>query len=208
MIKILAYVLMVLAHIGYVYYPDSEFLLVIGRLAFPLFAWGISQGFTQTSNFKQYSIRILVIAILSQYPYYLVFGNGYLNVCFTLFVGLLVLKVYELKINVPTKILLLMLFFVITDIVNLEYGMYGIALILAFHIFGISTIGVIVQIIITLLGIYLYHYNPLQIFSVFSFILIILLKNYNFRINYYLNYVFYPVHIVIIYISMYYYDIL
>lgn len=200
MIKITAYFLMLLAHIGYLYFPDSDILLILGRLAFPLFAWGIIQGYKYTKNYNKYISRILVIAILSQYPYYLLFHNGYFNVCFTLFCGLLLLKVYDCQLSFVLKLIVAICLFVIVDVMNFEYGMYGLGLILIFHIYGISKKGFALQVVITIIGIYFYKYNIFQLFSILSFLVILLCKNYNFRINKFISYSFYPIHIMLLFI--------
>jgi len=41
MITILAFITMLIDHIGYIFFPFDEIWRIIGRIAFPLFAWGI-----------------------------------------------------------------------------------------------------------------------------------------------------------------------
>ena len=186
MIKLSAIILMIFGHIGYLYYPDSITLLLIGRLAFPLFAMGVTQGFQYTSSKKHYLLRLLILGLLSQYPYYLVFNNYYLNICFTLFAGLVLLIVYNSDCNKLLKFLIICTLFALVDIFNFEYGMYGLALILMFHIFGTSMNGFLINIVVTFIGIYFYKYSMFQIFSVFSIIIIIILQNKTLKINQYI----------------------
>ncbi|NOU82941.1 hypothetical protein GC101_29175 [Paenibacillus sp. LMG 31459] len=201
MIKLFAFLFMLLAHIGYLYFPNSITIMLVGRLAFPLFAWGIAEGFKYSKNTNQYLIRLFAIAILSQYPYYLVFHSAYLNVCFTLFAGLISLKLYKSTLNMWWKIPLIILVFVVADVMNFEYGMYGIGLILLFYKFGTKLWTLPIYLVITLLGVYFYHYNIVQLFSVLSIIVISICKNKNFKINQYVSYAFYPLQFIVLYLA-------
>jgi len=68
-----------------------------GGLTFPVMAFLLVEGFKRTSDIKKYAMRLFIFAVVSQYPFSLVFG-GYglrLNIMFTLFFGLLVLILHE-----------------------------------------------------------------------------------------------------------------
>lgn len=197
MIKIIAIASMIIGHIGYLYFPQMDTLSAIGRLAFPLFAWGIASGFKHTGNFKKYIGRVFLIAVISQYPYHLMFDNNYLNVCFTLFAGLILLKVYEASFHVFMKILLIILIFIFVDIFSFEYGMYGLATVLIFYIFSLKPYSLFFHLTVTLLGIHFYNYSMIQLFSVSAFFVLIFFYKSEFRINRYLSYGFYPLHLVI-----------
>ena len=62
MIKILAYLTMLMDHTGQVFFPDYVIFSLVGRLTFPLFAWGISNGYRRTHNFRKYALRLLLIS--------------------------------------------------------------------------------------------------------------------------------------------------
>lgn len=67
-----------------------------GRIAFPIFCYGIVEGFLRTKNVKKYALRIFIFAIISEVPFDLAFTgstfyNGYQNVGFTLLIGLFVI---------------------------------------------------------------------------------------------------------------------
>ncbi|SCW87121.1 TraX protein, partial [Paenibacillus tianmuensis] len=53
MIQIIAYFTMSLDHIGRLFFPNIVLFSLLGRLAFPLFAYGIAIGYTKTSNFRR-----------------------------------------------------------------------------------------------------------------------------------------------------------
>lgn len=121
MVKIIALISMLLDHFGRVYFPDIIFFTVVGRFAFPLFAWSIAKGFKRTSNYKLYALRLALLAILSQIPYSLLLKNNYLNVCFTLLAGLLALIVYESEISRLKKCSIIVILLILAHVLNFEF---------------------------------------------------------------------------------------
>ena len=94
-LKMLAVITMLIDHIGAVILEQSFkmqgdvwhfdlFLRCIGRLAFPLFAFFIVEGFHYTHDRKKYALRLLILALLSEYPFDIAFSGyvdfGYANV--------------------------------------------------------------------------------------------------------------------------------
>lgn len=68
---------------------------LVGRVAFPLFAFMIAEGAAHTRDRRRYALRLLLLAIVSEIPFNLVAGGGALtypadqNTVFTLLLGLL-----------------------------------------------------------------------------------------------------------------------
>ena len=81
-LKLIACICMLIDHIGYLFFPQYEFLRVIGRIAFPIFSYLITEGYTHTSSIRKYSLRLLIFALISQIPYMLVFNTSNLNIFF------------------------------------------------------------------------------------------------------------------------------
>lgn len=93
-LKIIAITAMTLDHIGAFLYPDEIGFRVIGRLAMPIIAFLLVEGYHNTKNIKRYLLRLFGFAILAQPIYILVFSSG-LNVLFDLFVGLGVILIID-----------------------------------------------------------------------------------------------------------------
>lgn len=71
MLKLLACLFMLLDHIGYYFagvLPGELYLVLrcIGRLAFPIFAWSVAQGYRRTSHPVRYFVRMSLFATLTE----------------------------------------------------------------------------------------------------------------------------------------------
>ncbi len=68
-LKMIALIAMTCDHVGLYLLPQYHFLRIIGRLAFPLFAYMIAEGCRYTRNRKVYLRNILSLGILCQVVY-------------------------------------------------------------------------------------------------------------------------------------------
>ena len=104
-LKIIALVSMFFDHFGDAFIGHFSFFNLIGRFAFPIFAFQISEGYIHTKNIKKYFFRLGIFALISQIPFSL-FSQKImhstalsLNVFFTLFIGLLGIYLYDYVIK-------------------------------------------------------------------------------------------------------------
>ena len=76
LLKIIALLCMLIDHIGGFLIPECSTLFrIIGRIAFPIFAFSLAQGFIKTSNFKKYALRLSFWAVVAQIPFSLLLGK-------------------------------------------------------------------------------------------------------------------------------------
>lgn len=111
----------------------------IGRLAFPIFCFLIAEGFSHTRNQKRYALNLLLFAAISEIPYNLmhsgtVFNLRTQNIFFTLFLGVVMLYVYKNIDNRTQKAILLLAVAALTLVMNMDYGLRGVLLILMIYI--------------------------------------------------------------------------
>ena len=92
-LKIIALVSMVIDHLAIafpVYFPIV--FRAIGRLAWPIFAFLVAEGFRHTKSQEKFLMRLFIFALISEIPYDLVMGNeinffANTNIFYTLFLG-------------------------------------------------------------------------------------------------------------------------
>ena len=78
-LKLIAILSMTIDHIGYLLFPKVTLLRIVGRIAFPIFAYLIAEGFVHTGDVKKYLLRLGIFAILSEIPYDLVISGNVLD---------------------------------------------------------------------------------------------------------------------------------
>ncbi|MBP1993440.1 TraX family protein [Paenibacillus eucommiae] len=71
---------MLIDHIGYSWFPEENLWRMIGRLAFPIYAFGIVKSMEHTSDRRQYLKRLALLALISQIPYMFLFDTLKINV--------------------------------------------------------------------------------------------------------------------------------
>lgn len=99
-LKVIAMISMVIDHIALYLLEHGTILYgtmrCIGRIAFPVFAFLIAEGFIHTRSRYRYFFTLLGFAVISEIPWYLLNGtDGTHNVMFTLALGLATLMVLE-----------------------------------------------------------------------------------------------------------------
>lgn len=125
-LKLIAAVSMVIDHIGFVFYPKLIFLRLIGRLAFPIYAYQIALGWKKTRSKKKYIGRLAAVMVLAQLPYMLMLGALRLNVIATFIAALGLIEFIETRRYVWLLPGLLLPF-------GADYGLYGVAAVLLFY---------------------------------------------------------------------------
>ncbi|MBM6382629.1 MAG: conjugal transfer protein TraX [Paenibacillus sp.] len=196
----IAMITMLIDHIGAVFYPQVEELRIIGRIAFPIYAFAVYIGYKHTRNVQKYIWRLFWIAVLSQVPFMAAFNHLSLNVVWTLWSSLLVLLVLDKQPNRLLGIPIVIGAGIIMEVTAMDYGMYGLLLVLLFRYFQ-GPILVLGHVLLTALYIQL-HSSSVQMYSVVATLGIAIAQYYGagFRLKgpRWIWRYFYPAHLAII----------
>ncbi len=108
-----------------------------GRIAFPVFAFLVAEGFAHTRNRMRYFLSLLLFAAISEVTWYLLkCADGTHNVMFTLALGVAALAAFErLRGHRALVIAAILLATLSAEVSGLDYGWSGIVVLLIFYLF-------------------------------------------------------------------------
>lgn len=126
-IKMLACAIMVIDHLGAIFFHGDPLLRGIGRLAFPLFAYLVASGYRHTKDPTSYLGRLFLFSLISQpfYTYAFHYDTVHFNIFFTLTAGLYGIYAYEKK----KSLLPVLLAGISSEFVRASYGLPGVMMI-------------------------------------------------------------------------------
>jgi len=196
MFETIAMITMFIDHLGAAYFPDQIWFRIVGRISMPLYTYGIVQGYKYTHSFKRYLLRLIIIALASQYFYMQLFHTNQLNMVFTLLVCLILMKYHD-QTTSKAKYLIIPLAACILEVIEFDYGIYAFLLMLIFRL----NKNIVWR--HNLLNIAFLFINKWGL-QIFSFVPSILIANYENRPlkgvarNFYRA--FYPLHLAFLYL--------
>ncbi len=221
-LKLIAMVSMLIDHTWGVLIADHQWMNCVGRLAFPIFAFQIAEGYAHTKNFKKYLLRLFLFGLVSEIPYNYMTGGGWFNpfgqnVMFTFCLSLLLLRLLDRAAEKkrPLRVLLtagiLALGYVAGTLTFVDYHGSGVLMVLLFHLTREVKFGRLIQLaamylinveLIGGLGFFVGEsFVPNQAFALLALIPIWLYsgeQGWTDRRFRYACYAFYPVHITIL----------
>lgn len=223
-LKIIAMVSMIVDHIGMIFFPRVDIFRIIGRVAFPIFAFMIAEGCRYTRNKLRYFLSVFFIAVVVQVVYFL--GEGSLFMCVLVSFSLSIPMVYALQYlksvilrdsgakRILLAIVLLLLSIGLTVgvclIVEVDYGIMGCFLPFLASIFYVpngvserlrSYDTILNRVIVFSIGVLALGLikGGLQIFGLLSIPILLLYSGQRGRYNIkYFFYLFYPLHLAIL----------
>lgn len=220
-LKIIACLTMFLSHLaqsyllyilGYIRIADLSML--IGRVAMPIYCFMVAQGMVLTKDKKSYLKRLFIFALVSEIPYDLAFRNTIFeyynqNVIFTLFLGALLIyiwqviedKSFKVYIKISLMLIIAILFCFLAQMMFTDYSYKGIiAISLLYLSFSNKYLTALVLFLSFYFEAYVTGYSLYIPFIVYLSIPLILLYNgKRGKYSKYGFYLFYPGHLMLIY---------
>ncbi len=130
-LKLVAIVSMTIDHVGAILLPQAGWLRIIGRVAFPLFAYQLAVGHLHTRNISRYALRLAIWGLIAQPIYMIAFGVRLwsLNIFATLLLGLLAIWGWDHRrwwaVALALSLAAVQLWL---PAVGPDYGLYGVLL--------------------------------------------------------------------------------
>lgn len=205
-LKILAMLLMTVDHLGFILFPGILWLRIIGRLAFPIFAYQFGVSVKKTKHFEKMGGNLFIFALISQFTFWAVNNWDFrqLNIFFTLFLAWLVIflykkfenKIFSFLTIMPIFILLLLPTFIVSFPV-VDYGLYGVLLLLCFTLLLDSPIMLNLSFAFLTLGFCSLTGAFVQAFCLLAVLLFYLRISFKKKVPNVLYYAYYPLHLTI-----------
>ena len=229
-LHIIAMIFMLCDHLWATLIPGNQWLTCLGRLAFPMFAYMTVEGYFHTSNLKSYVLRLLLLAVISEIPFNLMYSSSFIypfhqNVIWTLLLGIGLIHVNEfaarkdkLWLRIGTGCITVLLGWLIGMLTMVDYYGVGVVTILVFYFLRKRTwwcllgqIATLYYLNVEVLGGFQFEVNIMgkmvpivqQGLALFALIPIWLYrgrKGYKRKWFQYTCYGFYPLHMLLLYL--------
>lgn len=212
-LKIVAMLTMLVDHIGVYLYPNCEILRIIGRLAFPIFAYMIAEGCRYTKNRGEYLGMIAALGVVCQIVFFVAMGSLYQGILITFSMSILCIYAidhFAKKRNATSCILMIFVIFEVFFLAavlpgletlgdyDVDYGLVGILLpIVVYYMPGkiyklAAVAGLLLSMGLQDGGIYWYALLSLPLLALYNG------ERGKYKLKY-LFYIFYPLHLVVLF---------
>ena len=211
-LKMFALLCMTIDHIGSHILNDYTSFRIIGRLAFPIFAYMIAEGCKYTHNKLKYFLTIFIEGIILQIFIFLLSDSTHMNVLitFSLSIGLIYAFDYSLRsennYNLVIPIMGIIFVMVIcgelpegflSEYFHIDYGFFGVMLPVMVYIFD----NRVLKLLMFTSGLVFLSISmaPIEWWSLISIIPLAFYSGERGKLEIkYLFHIYYPIHIVII----------
>ena len=207
-LKIIAAVTMFIDHMGMLLFPKLLIFRIVGRIAFPIYAFMIAEGCKYTRNPKKYFAHLAGLAAMCQIVYFLFDGSTFMCVLVTFSLSFLVLEALT-RLKAAPNVLNAAVFaaavagvYALNRVLDIDYGFWGCMLPVfagAFH----GTRYDDNRIHVLMLGIGMLPLfmttSSVQIYALMALPLLLCYSGQRgkWKMKYFF-YIFYPVHLVLL----------
>ena len=173
-------------------------LSAVGRMAFPLFAFLLAEGFRHTGNRTRYMVTVFLFGLLSEIPYDIAFYGTPLtwtgqNVMFTFSLGLAAMHLISICSRQWLRYVVWVPLALLAQVARLDYGFIGVA----FAVFCyLERSGMLATVFAVSSG-------TVSPWSILAAPLMVGYNGHRGRLSKgmkYIFYVFYPVHLAVLYL--------
>ena len=208
-LKLLALITMTIDHVGSRLFPQIAILRIIGRLAYPIFAYMIAEGCHYTKNRTRYLLTVLGLGVCCQLIYIIAFRNFYCNILLTF--SLSIATIYLLEKKRWYSVLWMAFVAVVTVILPtllsnigfvIDYGFMGVLVPVLVYFAGENKLLAMLTGLLVLSA----SSGGIEWYSLFALIPLALYngKRGKWKLKY-LFYVYYPAHLFLIYVVYYFF---
>ena len=146
-LHIMAMLFMLCDHLWGTIVPGNDWLTCLGRLAFPIFAFLLVEGYFHTKNLKKYAFRLFVFAIASEIPFNVMMGSRvfypvHQNVLWSFLISLGLIHLNEkargtgrMWLRIVVGVLTVLLGYILGLITMVDFYHAGILMVLVFYFF-------------------------------------------------------------------------
>ena len=90
-LKLIAAISMLIDHAGLMLFDNMQLMRVIGRLAFPIYAYCIAEGFRYTRNRLRYFMQIFILGLVCQIVYTIADRTLYLGILIVFSISIIIM---------------------------------------------------------------------------------------------------------------------
>ncbi len=213
-LKIIAMVSMLIDHVGFILFPQHQIFRIIGRVAFPIFAYTIAEGCFYTRNRKKYLLMISDLGIACQLVSTIATGSLYQNILITFSLAISVIFAIDNFLNKKKMLSFLLMACTVAGVIfisyiapvifkdygfKVDYGIWGVLIPVFVYFSPTKTLKIFFTTLILAIRIFLV--GELQLFALLAIPFLILYNGKRGKLNMkYVFYIFYPAHLAVLYL--------
>ena len=217
-LKIIAMISMAIDHIGLMFFPSVRILRYLGRIAFPIYAYMIAEGCRYTKNRKKYLSMMAAMALVFQIVYLVFMGSFYQGILVNFSLSIATIFAIDSFIKNKKAINRILMSLIVFGVLFIHIGFPKIFSSYGFKI-DYNIWGLLLPVIVyfmpnkwwralgvaaTLVIMTLVSGKTMQWWSLMTLPMLLLYnEERGSKKMKYLFYIFYPLHMVIIYAVMY-----